>query len=155
MEINSCTQIPLFRPGSVHSGSLSWDNCGWVFSDKLHVSSFLERFPHYAWTVAQSAHSDFLGSRTALLPEWPGSFMCHCSNKGVERTPNKSQHAKLTLEKKILLPLQQGFNLATFRAWVQLSTNKLSQLPELNNNSSQQCDWEPSQRGKGQHNMVK
>ena len=24
---------------------------------------FLDRFPHYAWTAAQSAHSDFVGSR--------------------------------------------------------------------------------------------
>ena len=31
--------------------------------------------------------------------------MRYCSNTGVERTPNKSQHTKLTLEKKILPPL--------------------------------------------------
>ena len=37
---------------------------------------------------------------SALLAEWPGSFTCHCSNTGVQRTPNKSQHTKLTLEKK-------------------------------------------------------
>ena len=37
----------------------------------------------------------------ALLAEWPGSFTCHCSDMGVEQTPNKSQHTKLTLEKKI------------------------------------------------------
>ena len=36
----------------------------------------------------------------ALLAEWPGSFTCHCGNTGVERTPNMSQHTKLTLEKK-------------------------------------------------------
>ena len=28
----------------------------------------------------------------ALLAEWPGSFMCHCGNTGVEQTSNKSQH---------------------------------------------------------------
>ena len=27
--------------------------------------------------------------------------MCHCGNTGVEHTPNKSQHTKLTLEKKV------------------------------------------------------
>ena len=26
--------------------------------------------------------------------------MCHCGNKGAERTPNKSQHTKLIVEKK-------------------------------------------------------
>ena len=37
VEISSCTLIPLFRPGSVHRGSVSW-----VLPDKLHVSSFPE-----------------------------------------------------------------------------------------------------------------
>ena len=60
-----------------------------------------------------------------------GFFTCHCSNTGVERTPNKSQHAKLTLEKKFLPPLLPEFELATFRSRVRRSTknNKLSRLP--------------------------
>ena len=49
VEISLRTLIPLFRSGSVHSGSVSWDNCDQVLSDKLHVSSFPDRFPHYAW----------------------------------------------------------------------------------------------------------
>ena len=52
VEIRSCTLIPLLRPGSVHSGLASWEDCGWVFPDELHVSSFHDRFPHYACTVA-------------------------------------------------------------------------------------------------------
>ena len=36
----------------------------------------------------------------ALLAERPGSFTCHCGNTGVKRTPNKSQHTKLTLRRK-------------------------------------------------------
>ena len=40
---------------------------------------------------------------------------------GMERTPNKSQHTKLTLEKKILPPLVPGFELATFRSRVRRS----------------------------------
>ena len=54
--------IPLFRPGSVNSGSASRDDCRRVFPDELRVSSFPDRFPHYACTVAKSAHSDFVGS---------------------------------------------------------------------------------------------
>ena len=46
------TLIPLFRQGSIHSGSASWDDCGRVFPDELHMSSFTDRFPHYTWTVA-------------------------------------------------------------------------------------------------------
>ena len=53
VEISSCTLIPLFfMPGSVHSGSANWDDCGQMFSDKLRVSSFPDRVPHYAWTAA-------------------------------------------------------------------------------------------------------
>ena len=32
--------VPLFRQGSVHSGSASWDDCGRAFPDELPVSSF-------------------------------------------------------------------------------------------------------------------
>ena len=35
--------------------------------------------------------------------------MCNCSNTGVERTLDKSQHTKLTLEKKFPPPLLPGF----------------------------------------------
>ena len=38
--------------------------------------------------------------------------MCHCGDTGVERTPNKSQHTKLSPEKVILPPLLLGFELA-------------------------------------------
>ena len=52
VEISPCTLIPLFMPRSVHSGSASWDDCGRTFPDKLRVSSFPDRFPHYARTAA-------------------------------------------------------------------------------------------------------
>ena len=38
-----------------------------------------------------------------------GVFTCHCGNTWVERKPNKIQHTKLTLEKKILPPFLLGF----------------------------------------------
>ena len=57
----------------------------------------------------------------------PASFMCHCSNTRVEGTPSKSQHRKLTLEKKILPPLLPGFEPATFWSEVRCFTNQLSQ----------------------------
>ena len=52
VEISARTFIPLFMPGSVHSGSASRDDSGGMFPDKLCVSSFLDRFPHYVWTAA-------------------------------------------------------------------------------------------------------
>ena len=41
-------------------------------------------------------------------------------------TQNKSQHTRLTVEKKMLPPLLPGFELATFRSRVRWATNKLS-----------------------------
>ena len=126
VEISSRTLIPLFWRESVHSGSASWDDCDRAFPDGLRVSSFPDRFQHYAWTA------------------WLGSFTCHCGNTGVEQTPNKSQHTKLTLEKKIHPPLLPGFELATFRlrvrrsnqraipaAWQQCSLEKLHSCPSV------------------------
>ena len=57
------------------------------------------------------------------------SFTCHWGNLGVERTPNKSQHTTLTLEKKILPPLLPEFVLTTFWSQVRCCTDKLSGLP--------------------------
>ena len=64
VQISLHTLIPLFMPGSVHSGSASWHNCGRMFPDK------------YARTAAQSAHSDFVGSWVYM---WFGvTFHLHC-----------------------------------------------------------------------------
>ena len=102
-----------------------------MFPQKLRESSFPDMFPHYAWTVTYSAHSDFVGSRvyaclcvTCHLHFWQndrGLLRGNAETRGVDRTPNKSQHTKLALEKKILPPLQPGFELATFRSRVQYS----------------------------------
>ena len=67
--------------------------------------------------------------RFYLPPALLESFTCHCGNTGVEQTPNKSQHTKLTPEKKILPPILPGFELATFRSRVRRSTSKLSRPP--------------------------
>ena len=40
LEISLHAPVPLFRLGSVHSGSASWNNCGQVFPNELHVGSF-------------------------------------------------------------------------------------------------------------------
>ena len=46
VEISLHTLIPLCMPGSVHSGSASWNNCLNV-PDKLCVSTFPGKFPYY------------------------------------------------------------------------------------------------------------
>ena len=47
---------------------------------------------------------------------------------------NRSQHRKLTLEKKILPPLQQGFEPATFRSRVRRSNHWAILAPQIHNN---------------------
>ena len=58
-----CLKWRLAHARSVHSGATSWDDCDQMFPDKLRVSSFPDRFPHYAWTAALTAHTVFVGSR--------------------------------------------------------------------------------------------
>ena len=43
VEISSCTLIPLFRPGSIHSGSASRDESDQAFPDELCASLFPDR----------------------------------------------------------------------------------------------------------------
>ena len=57
VEISSRTLVPLYARVSPQWLSER------MFPDRLRVSSFPDRFPHYAWTAAQSARSDFVGSR--------------------------------------------------------------------------------------------
>ena len=131
MKIGWCTLIPLFRQGSVHSGSGSWDDSGWVFCDELHVSSFPDSgivSPlRLRWVKGVCVLRCNLPP--ALLAEWPGSFTRHCANTGVKQTPTESQHTKLTLEKKILSPFLPGFELATFRSRARCFNNRVSRLP--------------------------
>ena len=74
---------------------------------------FPDRFQHYAMPGQHSQpNSTLLCQRckrvqvlsatvlfvvVVVVEKRPGSA-CHCSTTGVERTPNKSQHRKLTLE---------------------------------------------------------
>ena len=88
-------------------------------------------FPNYAWTACIVSPIWLLWDLgvcmfrcnlpPALLAEWPGSFMCHCGNMGVERTPSKSQLTKLTLEKR--------FKLATFQSGVRCSYQQAIPAP--------------------------
>ena len=133
MEISSLTLIPLFIPGSVHSGLMSWDDCGQMSPDKLSVSLFLD-IPKQCldsgivsplWLCWVNGVCMFrCNLPPALLAEWLGSFKCHCGNMGVEQTLNKSQHTKLTLEKKIFLPLLPGFKPTTFQSQVWCSNQQ-------------------------------
>ena len=90
-----------FRPGSVHSGSVSWDNCGWTFSDELHASFFAWKAPTLCLNSTDSplnTSSDLkcvcihiCNLPPELLAEWPGSFMRRYSNTGVQWTPKSAQ----------------------------------------------------------------
>ena len=68
--------ISLFRPRSVDSGTASWYDCCQVFPDKLHASSFLDMFPRCAWTVAWSAHSNFIACKVVVIVADSGLCCC-------------------------------------------------------------------------------
>ena len=63
-----------------------------VFPDSI-VSPLQLRLVKAVWVLRRNLSP-------ALSEEWLGSFTCHCGNTGLERTPNKSRHRKLTPEKK-------------------------------------------------------
>ena len=112
-----------------------WPNVPWQVACEL----FPDRFPHLyldsgivslLWLRLVKGVCVFrCNLPPALLAEWPESFTCHCGNAGMERTPNKSQHTKLTVEKKILPPLLPGFERATFRSRVRRSNQQASPSP--------------------------
>ena len=113
-------------PVSVHSGSVSWDKCGRVFPDKLHVSSFLDRFPHYVWTAVWSAHSVFIESQVYVCLHVTCHLHFQQDDQGLLHATAVTQRwnrhhirvsTQLSLE-KILLPLLQGLKLTTFRSRV-------------------------------------
>ena len=67
--INSRTLIPLFRPGSVHSGSASWDGCATVFPDNLCIPGADNRH-YFVWKFSRPhkpifTHSINEGERTS------------------------------------------------------------------------------------------
>ena len=55
--------------------------------------------------------------------------MCYCGNKGCNGYGTKSQHRKSTLEKKIIPPLLQGFEPATFQSRVRCSDHSAIPAP--------------------------
>ena len=106
---------------------------GRAFPDELPVSSFLWEVPtlmpgqHSQTTptsLGQGCMRVWCNLPPALSAEWLRSWTCHSGNTGVERTPNKSQHRKLTLVKNILPPLLPGLGLSTFRSRVWRFNNK-------------------------------
>ena len=91
VESSSHTLIPRFRPGSVHSGSASWHDCGRVFPNKLRVSSLPDRYPHYGLDNGIVSSLRLCWDKVcvfrcnlppACLAEWSGSFTCHCGTQG-------------------------------------------------------------------------
>ena len=110
VEISLCKPTSPFRPGSVHRLSelkwlwlsITWHVVCGLFSWQIPTlcldSSVVS--PLQLWWV-RGVCVFRCNLPPALLAEWLGSFTCHCGNMGVEQTPYKSQHTKLTLEKKI------------------------------------------------------
>ena len=96
VEISSHTLIPLCMSGLAHSGSASWDdwpNVPWQVACEL-VSRYVPSLCLHSSIVGplqlprvKGVHMFRYNLLPALLAEWPGSLMCHCSNMGVKWTP--------------------------------------------------------------------
>ena len=84
---------------------------------------FIQSHIVYAW-VAVTCHLHFWQN------DW-GLLRATSVTRGWNEYRNKSQHRKLTLEKKTLPPLLQGFVPATFRSRVRSLTTELSRFPWL------------------------
>ena len=67
----------------------------------------------------------------SLFTEWPGSLMCDCSNTGVEQTKNKSQHRKLTVERKVFPLLLPWIEPVLFWSRVWYSDNSAVLTPRM------------------------
>ena len=83
VEISLRTLIPLISPGSVHSCSVSWDDCDQVFPDEvwaatLCLDSGLVSPLQVCLVKGVSMFRRNLPPE--LLAEWLGSFTCHCRN---------------------------------------------------------------------------
>ena len=102
------TLISVFRPGSVYSGSASWEDCDRMFLRNSVWARFLigcytmpeQRYSLPAPTSLDQGCMRVLGV-TCHLRFWQndrGSLKCLFGNTGLECTPNKSQHTKLTGE---------------------------------------------------------
>ena len=140
VKISSGTLILLFRPGSIPSGSelrRLWPNVPWQVACELdsgYVSTRcldkgIASLLRIQWVKGVWVYRCKLP--LALLTEWPGSFTCYCCNTGVERTRNKSQHTKLTLEKRFLPRHRSCWdsNSQPFDHESGALTNKLFRLP--------------------------
>ena len=91
-------------------------------------------------------YSDYVGSRVNaclsvtchlhFLQNDRGLLRSTAVTRELERAPNKSQHRKLSLEKKILPPLLWGFELVTFRSRVQRSTMRYPEISGSENHNT-------------------
>ena len=111
MEISSGTPISTLVQGSGHSGSASWDDCGWVFCNKLYVNMF-------PWWVSMQCLDSMISPLqlhrakgacmfscnppSAALAQWPGSYVCYCGNKGVKWILTKESAQKVNFGVEIL-----------------------------------------------------
>ena len=62
------------RSGSCHSGSASWDDCGWVFPDEFHVSLFPDRFQHRGGTDSEEELAHKVNSGEENSPAAPAGI---------------------------------------------------------------------------------
>ena len=80
-------------PGSVHSGSASWEDCGWIFSDELCVNLIQNRFP-CTLCLESSIVSPLQLPNLLHLKDWHRSKCLHFEEK--KKKAKNSNHTQST-----------------------------------------------------------
>ena len=136
VEISSRKRIPLFRPGSVHSGSVSWDNCDREFPDEVRVSSFPIPTLCLDSSIVSPLRLQWVKGvcvfrcnlPPALLAEWPGSFTCHWVTRGWNGDQIKVSTQSWLWRRRFCCRSCWEFNLQPFDHEPSTLTNKLLRL---------------------------
>ena len=107
---------------------------GWCHMNCCHLGAFCVH--HTTWHFMQShihkVHACL--AVTCHLHFWRNDWGLLCATavtQGWNGYQDKSQHRRLTLEKKILPPLLQGFKPVTFQPWVRCSNHWAIPTPHL------------------------
>ena len=106
VESSSYTLIPLFTPGSVHSSSASWDDCGQVFPNEWADTDFKHHtnFPcsRFLSCVRHGQKSDdsWAASQSLCYKQW----QIHINWNGVTKIVMKASDLKFCVRARLLPP---------------------------------------------------
>ena len=94
VEISSHTPIPFFMPGSVHSGSRSWDDCSPVFPDKwlvIYKQNRDSQSPTWTTSLCWGVVGSTAGTGKLFFQSETQEKGTHFGNNGTHSSPSSLQ----------------------------------------------------------------